>query len=459
MSRMRHDGQWPDSLETGCRGSDPRLDVLSSGYTVSFWCRHGEEEHDEVESLTRAGGSHGSGLAAGAAQNCRRSSISLALALSLYLMRLNRAQAEDQVAYRYENYQEDDNRIRVETHSGLFDKKITPWLTLKGQVVYDAVSGATPTGAPPPNQIHFVPPSDGGPSGPARFSPNVPLTYMDDVRWAGSADIAMTFGPHHITPQFSYSHESDYISKGGALTYSLDLNEKNTALNVGWSHNWDRLKGSFVRTWQDKQANDVLVGFNQLLSPQTVLTVNFTYGYGDGYLADPYKGVLFEDTPQFDPVSPALDPERRPYTRNRYIPYVSLTQYIKPLYGSIEGSYRFFQDSWGVTANTFALTWYQKIGKHVVIAPEFRYYRQSAADFYAVSFPDYNRRPDYYSADYRLSELQTFTGGVGIHVRLFDHVGLDASYKRYVMQGRDGVTSASAYPSANVFTIGARVWF
>jgi hypothetical protein len=55
--------------------------------------------------------------------------------------------------------------------------------------------------------------------------------------------------------------------------------------------------------------------------------------------------------------------------------------------------------------------------------------------------------------------MQTFVGGIGLHVRLFDHVGLDASYKRYVMQGLDGVTSPSAYPSANVFTIGARVWF
>ena len=374
-------------------------------------------------------------------------------------MRLNRAYAEDLVAYRFENYQEDADRIHVVTHSGFFDKKVTSWLDVKAQMVYDAISGATPTGAPPPNQIHFVPPDEGGPTGPARFSPNVPLTQMDDVRWAGSVDAAMTFGPHHITPQFSYSHESDYISYGGALGYSLDLNEKNTALNLGWSHNSDQLKGSFVRTFQHKQVNDFLVGVNQLLSPKMVLTANFTYGMGRGYLADPYKGVLFENEPQFDPLYPALTAEQRPDTRNRYIGYVSLTQYVTPLNGSVEASYRIFHDSWDVTANTIGLTWFQKIGKSVVIAPEFRYYRQSAASFYAVSFPDYNTRPDYYSADYRLSNLQTFSGGIGIHVKLFNRVGLDASYKRYVMQGLDGVTSPTAYPSANVFSIGARVWF
>ena len=458
MSRMSYDEQSTDRSATGHIEYDPPRSRHFSGHSYSCWSLPCGELHDAIApsngTAVVARSSNGLG-----ALNLRRSTFSLGLALSLYLMRLNRAHAEDQVAYRYENYQENDNRIGVVTHSGLFDKKITSWLTLKGQVVYDAVSGATPTGAPPPNQIHFVPPGEGGPSGLDRFNPNVPLTYMDDVRWAGSADIAMTFGRHHITPQFSYSHESDYISKGGAITYSLDLNEKNTALNFGLSHNWDRLKGSFVRNWQDKQVNDVMVGVNQLLSPYSVLTVNFTYGYGDGYLADPYKGVLFENIPQFDPLSPALDPEVRPYTRNRYIPYVALTQFIKPLDGSIQASYRLFQDSWGITANTIALTWYQKIGKHVVVAPEFRYYRQSAADFYGVSFPNYDTRPSYYSADYRLSEMQTFAGGVGIHVRLFDRVGLDASYKHYVMQGLDGVTSPSAYPTANVFTIGARVWF
>jgi hypothetical protein len=38
-------------------------------------------------------------------------------------------------------------------------------------------------------------------------------------------------------------------------------------------------------------------------------------------------------------------------------------------------------------------------------------------------------------------------------------LGLDLGYERYVMYGLDGITDASAYPSANVFTIGARIWF
>jgi hypothetical protein len=38
-------------------------------------------------------------------------------------------------------------------------------------------------------------------------------------------------------------------------------------------------------------------------------------------------------------------------------------------------------------------------------------------------------------------------------------VSFDASYYRYMMHGLDGVTSQSAYPSANVGSLGLRIWF
>jgi hypothetical protein len=66
--------------------------------------------------------------------------------------------------------------------------------------------------------------------------------------------------------------------------------------------------------------------------------------------------------------------------------------------------------------------------------------------------------PDVYSSDYRLSEFQSLSGGVKITCRVHKHVSIDAGYMRYVMQGLDS-TAPSAYPSANVFTVGARVWF
>jgi hypothetical protein len=58
-----------------------------------------------------------------------------------------------------------------------------------------------------------------------------------------------------------------------------------------------------------------------------------------------------------------------------------------------------------------------------------------------------------------LSELQAWTFEIGAQIRIADRVTIDAAYKRYEMHGLDGVTPQAAYPSANVFAIGAGIWF
>lgn len=96
----------------------------------------------------------------------------------------------------------------------------------------------------------------------------------------------------------------------------------------------------------------------------------------------------------------------------------------------------------------------------------FRFYDQSEAYFYAVrlagdpSDPDSTIHiPKYYSADYRLSALQTFTYGIQATAKIRDWLFVDAGYSRYDMRGTDGNTPSSAYPKANVFSGGVRLWF
>ena len=374
----------------------------------------------------------------------------------IYLYQCLRGHAEDQVGFRFESYKEGGGRIGVETDSFLFEVQPKSWLNISGEGVYDAISGMTPTGAPPPGTITFVQ----SPPPPGAASTSVPLSHMEDARWAGSLGATLSYKQNRLTPQFSYSQESDYISRGAALNYAVDFNDKNTTLNLGWSHDWDRvLPHGFLYQEESKNSDDILIGVNQLLNPRAVLTVNFTYSHASGYLNDQYKGVLFDNEPQGDPSSPALEPENRPRTRDRYIGYVSLTQDVAPLHASAEISYRLSHDSYGITANTVQLAWFQKLGKYVVLSPMFRYYRQNGADFYATRFPDFNARPTYYSADYRLSELESYAVGLSLNWKIRDWLSLDVAYQRYVMRGLDGVTSPTAYPGANAFTVGARIWF
>jgi hypothetical protein len=128
----------------------------------------------------------------------------------------------------------------------------------------------------------------------------------------------------------------------------------------------------------------------------------------------------------------------------------------------VEAAYRFFTDTYGITAHTLGLTWNQKLGKRFTLSPFFRYYQQSAASFYVTRLAHSSKDEDlplYYSADYRLSEMETFTFGMSAVLRVTDWMSLEASYKRYEMFGLDHITSPSAYPKAHIVTAGFRLWF
>lgn len=378
---------------------------------------------------------------------------SCALALLLRLVQPQRAGAEDHVEFKYELYKEDNRRIEVNTGLLQFEKSLTPSLTIRGEMVYDSISGASPTGAPAP-----------------AGSKQVPLAQLTEVRRAGSFELSQRWGNHTLTPQVAYSEESDYDSWGISLKDAIDFNNKNTTLSFGAGHNFDTIfagnspylpNGTVLR----KDSTDVFLGLTQLLGPKTILTVNGTFGYTDGFLTDPYKGIQFDDffVPNF------IFNERRPGHKSRGVLYASLTQFISPADASVELSYRYYRDSFDISAHTVSLTWLQKIGSHVTVEPFLRYYEQSAAGFYyyrvptGLGFPVPGNTtpltPTYYSADYRLSALSSWTCGVKATYRINDHVWLDAAYKRYMMEGKDRVTSASAYPSANIFTLGLTVWF
>ena len=160
-----------------------------------------------------------------------------------------------------------------------------------------------------------------------------------------------------------------------------------------------------------------------------------------------------------------LFPEKRPQKKFRQVGLFSLTHYIEKLNASIEGIYRYYHDDFGINSDTLSLTLRQKIGDQLILSPSFRFYRQSSADFYNPRFdvgsptqhPDLT--PSNYSADFRLSEFDSFTYGVKVNYIVRDNLKFDLSLKRYEMEGKDNKTSPSAYANANIITGGFRVWF
>src|SRR5581483_11005551 len=243
----------------------------------------------------------------------------------------------------------------------------------------------------------------------------------------------------------SYSKESDYKSVGLSLNYAFDFNQKNTTLNLGVSQNFDQV--IFTPNTDDpalfgktayRNNTDFLVGINQLLDPKTALTANVSLGTDSGDLNDPYRQVYFQDfLPQ---TVPTLFPEIRPRHRLKEVAYLSLTHFVTPVDASVEGSYRFYHDSFGIYGNTVSVAWLQKLGNHLVLSPSFRFYQQTAASFYVTclpanvedpqlasigppsSFGFTSGPPTYYSSDYRLSSFVSFTYGMSATWKINQHV-------------------------------------
>ena len=339
-------------------------------------------------------------------------------AVGAFLLPLLRVQAEDHVDYRYEDYREDSGRVHVRTHGMIFEQGLTSWLTLKGNYVYDGISGATPVGTPP---------------GPGENT--VRKVTAEDIRRAGYVEPTIKWENHTISPQLSVSREHDYESIGASLSHSIDLNEKNTTITWGLSHSFDR----------------ILPGPGERTGPNS----------------DPLETALHKDsTDLLVGITQLLGPRNRPSQKLREVAYLSIQQAFPSIDGALEGSYRFHHDDWGVIANTLTMQWHQKATKWVTLSPLLRFYTQTKADFYATHFPGDPSDPSvepgipqYYSSDYRLSDLVTYTYGIGASIHVHEHVSIELAYKRYEMFGTDHETSADMYPKAHAVTAGLSVWY
>ena len=380
-----------------------------------------------------------------------------------------RLRGEDHLDYRFSYYQEEAGRIRVATQSGLIEAAPADWLSVKAQVVYDAISGASPTGI-------LVP------AGEKLTLANGGLGYLTDIRRAGDVVASLRFGKMTLRPEISYSIERDYESKSIGLSASFDFNQRNTTLTLGVSHDFDEVfpnrpgLGSphdpafqtgpteWRKTRAPKDTTDILVGVTQVLTPGTLLTANFTVGESHGYLGDPYKFAEFQEM-LVDPCDGSITilrfhpDERRPRQRVKEVGFLSLNQNVARMNASVEVSYRLYHDSFDVWSHTASLQWFQKLGRHVILAPLLRVTEQSAASFYAPVFSGVPSDRTYFSSDYRLASLNTVTAGIEATIFAAEWLHLNFSYFRYEMRGNHAGTPADTFPKANIFTAGLRLWF
>jgi hypothetical protein len=295
----------------------------------------------------------------------------------------------------------------------------------------------------------------------------VPLAHLSDHRKAWEADLSHQFDLVNLSAGYSESREHDYVSKGWSLNSLTDFNEKNTTLLAGVAGHEDSVETFYdpEHLYVKKHAFSGIIGLTQLLDPRTKVTLNFTWARETGYLSDQYKVVMQDVEVIPGTYFPLAFAENRPDEHNSGVLYAALDRAFPGEGGTIEASYRYYADTYGTVANTLDFRWIQKLGRRVTVSPSARLYQQGAAKFYYYNLESTTILPTFtpdpsgpaYSSDYRLSSLDTTDLGVKVTWAATERLALDASIDRYAMRGRDGMTPQSAYPRANILTLGAKV--
>jgi len=127
----------------------------------------------------------------------------------------------------------------------------------------------------------------------------------------------------------------------------------------------------------------------QVISKDQTLQVGYGYTRMSGYLSDPYRTK-----------------DKRPNEREQHTLSAQYRHFLNQ-YGGMSWhlDYRFYQDDWGVTANTISSSVWKDLdvsGLHITLAPNVRYHWQHSADFYTLEAAP-QAQNEFYSDDFRLS--------------------------------------------------------
>lgn len=347
---------------------------------------------------------------------------------------------------------DDGDEDEDEESDDLFENNLVAPITRLPSRLFSAISGATPASGGGTS-------SGGGTTGSSSSSTTtrsttvptgkeeLPMADFSDDRLGLNLGVSRKIGRHTPGTMLSFSRESDYTSTGISLQDAIDFNKRATTLVVGGGYIHDVLSPANGLPEDTKNTIDLLLGISQIVTPTTRLTANVTIGQVSGFISDPYKVVSLNGS---------LVPEKRPDTKDKQVAFLSVNQFVAPLKGSAELSLRHYSDSFGITAETLTLTWLQKVGEQFIVSPLLRYYEQTEADFYDVTFTG---SPEFYSADYRISAFQATSYGLQLIWMPAPRWAFDVAYERYAQEGTDGKTPQEAYVSANIVRAGVRLNF
>lgn len=160
-----------------------------------------------------------------------------------------------------------------------------------------------------------------------------------------------------------------------------------------------------------------------------------------GFLSLPFYRVYFQDG--------SVHQERLPDSRLK-IPIGFRANYFLGDRFVIRTYYRFYKDDWGISSHTINLEVPVKITPFLSISPFYRYYTQSAVDYFAP-YAAHAASDEFYTSNYDLSKFNSNFLGAG--VRIMPPRGVLGIQRLNMLELRYGHYSKNINMSANIVSL------
>lgn len=385
-------------------------------------------------------------------------------------------------------YQEQGSRVRAIEPAFNGDIYLHDGSVVSLGVTFDTLTGATPNGAmplsiaqtfnsivkvPTTTQVTTTSASGGGTvtsipgtiyahAAYSTAANKLPLAAFHDQREAFNVGYSWLWDPDtRIQLGGAFSIEHDYTSITEKLGVSHDFNQKNTtvSLNANFEEDTSRPYNGTPAAFEDlstqitggndhKTVIGVVAGLTQTLTRFWLAQLNYSFSTDNGYQADPYRVLSVLDA---SGTPTAYLYESRPRTRVRHSVYWGNKIAIGPTVADV--SLRYYHDSWGINSLTTEISDQIPVFRYNYVQPRFRYYHQTAANFFRDYLDSGAALPTYASSDSRLGRFSAVSFGGRIGMRFIEDSDLYIDVERYHQYGPAFLAGAPAnLAGQNVFS-------
>ncbi|RYF85778.1 MAG: DUF3570 domain-containing protein, partial [Chitinophagaceae bacterium] len=220
-----------------------------------------------------------------------------------------------------------------------------------------------------------------------------------------------------ISAGVSSSTEYDYLSFGANIMFSKKTKDKNGEFSARLQTFIDQvhmiapeeLRGTGTAFDHGNQGRTTIVGslsWSQVINKNLQVMLLTDIAHQQGFLSLPFHRVYFADG--------SVHQGKLPDSRLK-IPVGVRANYFLGDKFIIRTYYRYYKDDWGISSHTLNLEVPVKITPFLSISPFYRYYTQSAVDYFAP-YGVHTAKDVHYTSNYDLSGFNSNFLGAGFRV-------------------------------------------